>query len=658
MTIEELSGCGITHSNYDKLQQRGQLELARRGGGKGSCALVVVDSLPYRYKAMVEKKYPDGAQMLLEGYVMDHYSMDQNAVAFYSDKANTGTALSAAKIKEYSTNASVLNTCIALYDSAASAQKAFGGKYSWERMTATINILREKTGHTLPNSTLRFRKKAIQYREDGYRSLISGKFGNQSARKVDVKTENLILSLATLPNKPYNASVAEMYNMFVCGELECYDPGTGECYNAADFADKSGNPKTLSETTIANILNAPKNRVLIEHRLQSFNTFMHEQKPFMHRHAPEFSFSKISFDDRDLPRKLRDTKIRPKAYYAYDVASQCVVGYAYNRYKTVDLVVDMFRNMFRMIDRNGWCCPAQVEVENHLMTQWKDSFLKAGEMFPFVRFCAPQNSQEKFAEAMNGAKKRSIEHKNHIGIGRFYAKTRQYRTEAKKVFDAANDTYEDKQYYTWEELIADDMADINEFNNSLHPNQKKYPGMTRLDVLKNNMNPTLQPVNKQLLAKYIGERVETSVRRNSYCRVAHGEWWLSDTKVLENLAPNDYKVTAYYLTDEDGEPTDVYIYQGDHFVDKLEKIATFNTAVAEQTDADREAFVEQRKKLANFDKYVGENAIAPVGVQKAQPTNTDNDDITIIIDPPPEDDWQDSTDYTTEDWAARAVSNF
>lgn len=185
--------------------------------------------------------------------------------------------------------------------------------------------------------------------------------------------------------------------------------------------------------------------------------------------------SKVSFDDRDLPRKLKDTKARPKAYYAYDVASQCVVGMAYNRNKNVDLVVDCFRDMFRLLDRNGWGCPAQVEVENHLMSQWKDSFLKAGVMFPFVRFCAPQNSQEKYAEPMNGAKKRSIEHKNHLGIGRFYAKDRHYRTEAKKVFDEKNDTYEDKQYYTWEELIADDRRDVWEFNHSLHPEPEEVP---------------------------------------------------------------------------------------------------------------------------------------------------------------------------------------
>lgn len=486
-------------------------------------------------------------------------------------------------------------------------------------MAAAVDSLRVQFGHTLPGSMLRFRKKVAEYRREGYGCLISGKFGNQSARKVDYRTERLILGIAVLPNKPFNTNVAEMYNQFVCGELDVYDPETGELFNPDDFTDRDGEPRVLSETTINNYLNKPKNRVLIEHKLSSWSTFMHEQMPHMHRHAPEFSFSKISFDDRDLPRKLKDTKARPKAYYAYDVASQCVVGFAYNRNKNVDLVVDMFRSMFRLIDRKGWGCPAQVEVENHLMSQWKDSFLKAGVMFPFVRICAPQNSQEKYAEPMNGAKKKAVEHRNHLGIGRFYAKDRHYRTEGRKVFDEQNDTYEDKQYYSWDELVADDMRDVMEFNNSLHPNQKKYPGMTRWQVLEANMNPNLEPINKAVLARFIGDHVETSVRRNSYCRVGYTDWWLSGTGVLERLAPNNWKVDAYYLTDDDGNITDVYIYQNGMLVDKLQNVGTFNTADCEQTDADRAVFVEQRKKISGFNAYVRDNAISSVGVSRARP---------------------------------------
>jgi hypothetical protein len=217
---------------------------------------------------------------------------------------------------------------------------------------------------------------------------------------------------------------------------------------------------------------------------------------------------------------------------------------------------------------------------------------------------------------MNGAKKRSIEHKNHLGIGRFYAKGRHYRTESKKISDESNDTYEDKEYYDWDELIADDMRDINEFNNSLHPNQKKYKGMTRWEVLEANMNPTLEAIDKSVLARFIGEKVETSIRRNSYCRVSYEDWWLSRTDVIEKLEPNNWKVDAYYLTDSDGNITNVYIYQGDMLIDELQRVGTFNTADCEQTDEDKEIFVNQQKKISSFRKYIKDHEIDAVGVMK------------------------------------------
>lgn len=619
ISMRELADNGVMTMAYcNKLATRKKIDIARRGD-RGGCALVVVDSFPPRYKEDIYTRFPDSDSVRLAGWFRSNYEIDQSAVVFFHDPEKTGLDLKPEKIREYVTNASVLNTCIRLYENARIYQRIAGDKYDWGKMAAAVDSLRTQFGHTLPGSMLRFRKKVAEYKRDGYGCLISGKFGNQSARKVDYKTERLILGIAVLPNKPFNTNVAEMYNQFVCGELDVYDPETGELFNPDDFTDKDGEPRVLSETTINNYLNKPKNRVLIEHKLSSWTTFMHEQMPHVHRHAPEFSFSKISFDDRDLPRKLKDTKARPKAYYAYDVASQCVVGFAYNRNKNVDLVVDMFRSMFRLIDRKGWGCPAQVEVENHLMSQWKDSFLKAGVMFPFVRFCAPQNSQEKYAEPMNGAKKKAVEHRNHLGIGRFYAKDRHYRTEGRKVFDELNDTYEDKQYYSWDELVADDMRDVMEFNNSLHPNQKKYPGMTRWQVLEANMNPNLEPINKAVLARFIGDHVETSVRRNSYCRVGYTDWWLSGTEVLERLAPNNWKVDAYYLTDDDGNITDVYIYQNGMLVDKLQNVGTFNTADCEQTDADRTVFVEQQKKISGFNAYVKNNAISGVGVSNPRP---------------------------------------
>lgn len=607
----------VSEANYKKMAIRKKLDVARTARGLGNYALVAVDTLPAAMKEAVKRAYPNLRIVRLVNWVRENYDYDQRAYAFFSDPEQCGVELPRRHVREYTVNAGVISAAVALYNSAKAQHTVMGEAYDWDMMAEAIDVLKQEYGHTLPTSTLRFRKKVAEFRKKGYACLISGKFGNQSARKVDHRTERLILGLAVLPNKPFNSNVHDMYLSFVCGELEVYDPETGELFCPDDFTLKNGEPKTLSEGTINNVLNAPKNKLMVEHALSTYTTFMHEQMPHMHRHSGRFSLSQITMDDVDLTRKLKDTKQRVHAYYAYDVVSQCVLGASYGRKKDENLVVDCFRDMFRTIARHGWGIPAGIEVENHLMSQYRDGFLRAGEVFPFVHFCAPQNSQEKYAEPLNGAKKRSIIHKNHTGIGRFYGKGK-WRQEYKKVSDEWNDTYEDREYFTREELVADDRADSAEWNHTLHPDQKRYPGMTRWQVLVANVNPTLLPYDARTLALHIGEAVETSIRRNSTVRVAHEDWWLSSTAALERLAPNNYKVTAYYLPDEEGGPTDVYLYQGDRYIDQVERVETFNRVMAEQTDEDVVKFIEQQKKVAGFRKYVTDNAIHRVGVMKTK----------------------------------------
>lgn len=613
---ELVDGGIVSQSNYRNWVNRGRIEVVRRGGGAvGQYALVAVDSLPLEYKAKVQERYPDSKLAHLKGWVQSNYELDQSAMAYFHSREQAGLDLPADKIREYVVNASVLNCCIRLYERAATTRKLMGDKYNWEQMANAIESLREEYGHTLPASTLRFRKKVNEYKRDGYGCLISGKFGNQSARKVSMKVVILVRSLAVLPNKPYNSNVHEMYLAFVCGELDVWNYQTGELMNPEEFVDKNGDPLSLSESTISNILNEPATRMLVEKSLTSWTTFMHEQMPHVHRHGGDWSLSQITMDDVDLTRKLKDTKQRIHAYYAYDVVSQCVIGASYGRKKDEGLVVDCFRDMFRLIAGNGWGMPAAIEVENHLMTQYKEGFLQAGEVFKFVHFCAPQNSQEKYAEPLNGAKKRSVIHKNHTGIGRFYGKGK-WRQEYIKVSDETNELYEDKEYFGFDELVADDMADNYEWNHQLHPNQKKFPGMTRWDVLCERINPDLQPLDNITLARYIGESVETSIKRNSTVRVAYEDWWLSDTSVLEKLRPNDYKVTAYYMPDVEGKPSEVYIFQGDKYIDTVEKVETYNRVLSEQTEDDMVKYIEQRKKIAKFEKYVRDHEIESVGVMR------------------------------------------
>ena len=611
---ELVDGGIVSQSNYQNWVNRKRIDVVRRGGGAaGQYALVAVESLPRDYRAKVEELFPNAKLTHLVCWVRSNYETDQSAVAFFHSREQAGLDLPAEKIKEYVVNASVLNCCIRLYERAATAQKLFGGKYNWEEMANAITALRGEYGHTLPTSTLRFRKKVNEYKKDGYCCLISGKFGNQCARRVTLKVERLVVSIACQENQPYNKSVWEQYIMFVTGELDVWSYITGELYNPDDFVDKDGEPLYLSESTINNILNKPNNKMLIEQRLRSRTKFMHEQMPHVHRHGGNFSLSQITMDDVDLKRRMPGNR-RVHVYRAWDVVSQCVVGVSYAREKKEYLVVDCFRDMFRLCAKQGWGMPAGIEVENHLMTQYKDGFLQAGVAFSWVHFCAAQNSQEKYAEPLNSAFEKFL-HGRHEGQGRFYLKGKN-RIDQKKVSDETNELWEDKKYYEWDELVADDRADVYAWNHQLHPNQKKFPGMTRWDVLCECVNPNLHPLDNMALARYIGDRVETSIRRNSTVRVAHEDWWLSDTSVLEKLRPNDYQVTAYYMPDEEGKPTEVFIYQGDKYIDTVEKVETYNRVMAEQTEEDVVKFIEQQKKISKFSKYVRDHAIEQVGVMK------------------------------------------
>ena len=72
--------------------------------------------------------------------------------------------------------------------------------------------------------------------------------------------------------------------------------------------------------------------------------------------------------------------------------------------------------------------------------------------------------------------------------------------------------------------------------------------------------------------------------------MANADWWLSGPEVLEQLEPNNRKVTAYYLPDEEGKPTDVFLYQNDRYLDKVRPVVTYNRVMAEQTEEDRVAY--------------------------------------------------------------------
>lgn len=67
-------------------------------------------------------------------------------------------------------------------------------------------------------------------------------------------------------------------------------------------------------------------------------------------------------------------------------------------------------------------------------------------------------------------------------------------------------------------------------------------------------------------------------------------------------------------------PAEIYIFQGDKYIDTCERVRTYNRVMAEQTAEDMVNFIEQRKKIAKFGKYVRDHAIDEVGILRPSAT--------------------------------------
>ena len=619
LSEEELAPI-LSVPNYKKLAARKEINVVRKGRGLGGYVLVEVATMPLRFQEKIKLKYGDMKEDVIKNWLGSHYHIDAKARDFYTRfRFDNGDALPPEHIQEYTVNASVIEAVMRAMEDATFMRKAMkAGPVNWGELAGAISYYQAEFGHTLPVSSNRFKKRVNDFKANGYESLISRKFMNQNRRKVTYDIERLLLSIDAQPEQPFNTTVWEQYNLFVQGELELYDPETGEMLNPADFTDKDGNPLVLSPATVANYLNNPKNKALRAKLHMSQWDFNNAYRPYHLRSIGEFSLSKVSLDDRDLPRPMKDGN-RVKAYYAYDVVSGAVVGYAYNRYKTGELFLDCMRNMFQTLDRNGMYIPAELEVEHHLVSDFADGLMQAGTVFPLIRWCNPGNSREKRAEHKNREKKYGVEKRTQVGIGRWWAKLEANRPKEEKVYDEKNNTYKVKTY-SYEELVADDIRAIQTFNAQPHPNQKRYPGMSRWDVLCAHQNPNLAPWDKAVLYRFIGQHTETTIRQNTYCTVMYNQYGLPSPEIIEKLEPRNYKVDAYYLPDADGTINEVYIYQNGRYIATCKPVARYNENTAEQTEYDKAAYTEQSKYVAQFDKMMKDGKIKRVGILAKEET--------------------------------------
>jgi hypothetical protein len=635
---------------------------------KNTPALVDYHTMPNRFREEIEKKLGGNPLELINKEPMRTIETDYNAFDFYSNfRYPDGSLIPTNKqdnIVLYSNGACILNALRIELESHTRSRAAHGRKPMYNKfygdavkMIKRLNA-NDQWPNLLPTNPRTLREKLEDYIKNGYKALIKHYKGNNNARKISAKLEKLICYIATMPTRPYNTKIVEIYNQFMGEEFDLVDENrvdkkTGEVlngyeFNREDFLDNEGKPVKFSESRAWQIVNDNRNQIQINKKRMGYKDFDERHRPHRHRHAPQFSFSKISLDDRDLIWKDTTTKQRVKAYYAYDVTSGCRIGSAYSQSKDEALFLDCLRDMFVFIDRHGFGIPLEVEVENHLVRKYE---LELSIMFPRVTFCAPANSKEKRAEHFNRAVKYQVEKNNHPGVGRWWLKSVYNRIPVDKVDDQFRQTMK-----AADRMIVDDIKDTIEYNNAPHPNQKRYPGKTRIQVLTENINPELPQLNKALVYKHIGFEVKSiNIYNTQYVKVQYAKYQLPHPSVVEQLAPNNLKVDAYYMPDNDGNIPEVYLYQNGEFICIATKLETYNESKAERTAEDDAAKLKQDKYVAMFDKYAKKEDWAKLGIVP-RTNGKEHDDVEVFT--PKKSGISNIDDLDFDDYGDNAVSEF
>lgn len=599
ISVNDWCEAGLTLTDFYNDKRRNQLKVAERH--KGGETLIWVDSIrrPDRLR-MIELVYGKAKTTNTDIYALE---MDIQARQFYTSyQKEDGTPLDQSQINEYVKKASLFSTMSRGLKSQIMARAKSGSKVIMKQWYQTMLMwyTRQCTDEgsiaygLRPYGNVRSLERAFKsYLSDGYESLLHKNLGSDNARKVSRNLENLLLSLWRTNDKPFIRRVWELYNEFICGATELYDAESGEVFRPQDFT-RAGKSAEISEATVWNYLkNVVNNTAVYADRNGQFD-YANSRRPKNHRKLGQYSLSKISMDDVALSRKSDRGWVYK--YMAVDVVSGYIFRPDYVIGKPSEKTVyNSFRNMFCELSALGLPMPGELEVEHHLMSNipWLE------EAFQFVRFC--QSPTEKRAEHNIKSLKWGTAKDLGQTRGRWYAKHEAYRSIRNKV----DGDYTEPEYDAMQ-VIADDIAAIEAHNNELHPLQKVYPGLTRKQVLMQHYNPTLRPIDQGFLYQFIGNQTKTSLRNNDYCKVNNQEFELKDFAGLKHMKPNTKNVTAFWLPNEEGDVTSVYLYQDGVFIGEAinRERFSYNECAVERTEEDKANMLHQYKRAAQYDSFI------------------------------------------------------
>lgn len=201
----------MSQANYKYLCSNGKIKKLTIGGN-GRKALVAYESIPDRFKKLILEKVGDPYASVKNIVFGDYMDWDHTAEQYFRDYLlENGSHLPEEKQKEY-THQSVMFNAVKHIATNVVVQKRFGGKKQmWDRMLEAIGNLPETWMHTRYKNVISFKRAIHKYEDEGYSSIVSGKWMNSNPSKIVDEVADFIMSQYCLPTKYTISEVLKIY---------------------------------------------------------------------------------------------------------------------------------------------------------------------------------------------------------------------------------------------------------------------------------------------------------------------------------------------------------------------------------------------------------------------------------------------------------------
>lgn len=328
-------------------QNRRQIKQVRKAYGEGVTALFEYASLKKEVRDEFERRYGDPTALIPKPGER-YYVEDVAARNFYESyiyyRGGKRTTLKESIIEEYITNASVCNMLVERLEELTALSNKLGNRRRdmWGVMADYSEALRVKYHHTLPRSAGRLRTKVMIYKEEGYKSLISGRVGNSNTAKITEEAGLYILGLKRNRNDVLtNGQLLDEYNA-TCDQLG-YKP--------------------ITLTTLTGWLNEPRTKQLwldVEQgevaANKEFTRLQHTYMPTRRNSVWEGDGTRLNLYYCNSEGNLDTIDV----YLVIDVATKMWLGWSYGKGETFE----MAQKAFRMALERAGERPYQIKTDN------------------------------------------------------------------------------------------------------------------------------------------------------------------------------------------------------------------------------------------------------------------------------------------------------